>query len=80
MTHSCSSLHYTITSEDCGDCPSIANTTTVDCSIKQLQLTDVVLCRFSVQAVICETVVGESSNTSTFLLKGIYTHIIVITN
>ena len=80
VTHSCSALHYIINSEDCGDCPSTANTTTVDCFIEQLQPNDITKCIISVRAALCENNNISHGNLSSrsFLLRGTYYIIIII--
>lgn len=80
VTHSCSALHYIINSEDCGDCPSTANTTTVDCFIEQLQPNDITKCIISVRAALCENNNSSHGNLSSrsFLLRGTYYNIITM--
>lgn len=70
VTHDCSALHYNImTSAGCGNCPSVANSTNATCSIQQLQPDEVRLCNFSVQAVLCDSIFGQSGEAN-FRLKG----------
>ena len=72
VTHDCSAIHYNImtTGADCGSCPTIANSTTATCSIQQLQPDEVRSCSFSVQAVLCDSIFGQSYEVN-FELKGI---------
>ena len=69
MTHDCSPLHYNIIASECGDCPTIANSTTATCSIQQLQLNEVCSCSFRVQTVSCDGSFGQSGDVN-FRLKG----------
>ena len=81
VTHSCSALHYIINSEDCGDCPSTVNTTTVDCfMIEQVQPNDITKCIISVRAALCENNNSSHGNLSSrsFLLRGTYYNNITI--
>ena len=71
VTHDCAALHYDIFTSGCGDCPTIANGTNATCSIQQLQPNEVRSCNFSVRAVLCDSMLGQSSE-AIFRLKGTY--------
>ena len=65
-TRSCPSLNYNILALNCGNCPNVTDTTLVSC-LNFTLLHSVTVCRFSLQAVICDdggtplNLVGRSS-------------------
>ena len=59
-----------MTGANCGSCPTIANSTTATCSIQKLQPDEVRSCSFSVKAVLCDSIFGQSDEAN-FKLKGI---------
>ena len=68
VVHECPSVNYTLTTSSCGDCPSTIDTPTTTCRI---QPGEPRTCIASVQAVVCDGILGEPSMASTFRLKGI---------
>ena len=51
MAPNCSSVHYTILTSRCGDCPATTRSTSVTCSVELSAIA--VVCIFSVQSVVC---------------------------
>lgn len=71
MTHECSTIQYNISSMGCGDCPTVTNTNIAECSIRHIQpILNEILCSFSVQAVVCDGIVGGRSNLTEVRLNG----------
>ena len=67
MATKCSSMHYSISSKNCG-CPSTTDTTTVTCSSLELSIAKSI-CTFSVQSMTCGYS-GSPSNPIMVTLKG----------
>ena len=67
----CAALHYHISSSNCGRCPNNVTHTSHD-----VTCTDVVMdgsvCSFAVQAVVCDTIIGNVSIPAFVLLKGVH--------
>ena len=77
VTHSCSAVNYTLTTSlGCGDCSTTTSSPSATCIIDPLQPTDSEghTCTVSVQAVVCDNILGEPSAMSTFRLKGKLKH------
>ena len=56
----CPSLHYNITTSNCGSCPTTTTNTTVTCTDVP---TDGSVCTFSIESVVCGKVVNLFNNT-----------------
>ena len=66
----CVSIGYNITS-NCSICsPMTRNLTTSSCPVPQ-PTTDVIVCVFSVQGVVCDNLIGTSSSSVVVTLQGI---------
>ena len=65
----CPAIHYNILASNCGSCPTTTNHTTVTCTDVPVEH-DGDACTFSLEAVVCESVTGNVSNTAQGLFKG----------
>ena len=70
MIHNCS-VAYNFSATDCGDCPTIINSTSANCLLQRLKLSQEHTCTVSVNTVVCEDFHGEQSNPITVRLAGI---------
>ena len=64
----CSSVSYSITSDNCGICPATTNTTTATCFDLQLS-TEPVACTFRVSSMVCD-LTGNPSEPVVVTIKG----------
>ena len=73
MTHNCAAILYnvTMTGSGCGNCPPIVDNPTATCSIDQLLGSEVRICTFRVQGILCGNISGPSSEAA-FRLQGTY--------
>ena len=58
----CPSLHYNITSSNCGSCPTTTTNTTVTCTDIPTE-TDASMCTFSIESIVCGKVVNLFNDT-----------------
>ena len=69
----CYSIAYKITSENCGECPTLTHNTSVNCIIITNHTNAALdqMCTFSIQSVVCGNSTGNASTSVTAKLKGI---------
>ena len=59
-SESCPAVNYKILSNNCGDCPHTVNSSFVTCSTLSTGLA--FICTFTVQAVVCDNILGQASD------------------
>ena len=71
---SCDAIHYSTLATGCGACPNSTSNTSTTCTDVTLSPNSTMLCSFSVQPVVCGSIVGNTSNTAFIMLKSKLTY------
>ena len=70
VSHNCSNIYYNIIAAHCGDGPETTTSSSVTCTNVSTTGLPIILCTFAVQTVVCNNILGKSSEPIAVPLRG----------